>query len=41
MTAKDVIELLDVAVVERGCPEVLRMDNGPEFISCALSQVLW
>lgn len=36
LTAKDVIELLDAAVLERGCPEVLRMDNGPEFISHAL-----
>ena len=41
VTAKDVIELQDVAVVERGCPDVLRMDKGPEFISRALSQVLW
>ncbi|MCI7552075.1 MAG: hypothetical protein PUK40_05920 [Actinomycetaceae bacterium] len=40
MTAKDVIELLDVAVVERGCPDVLRMDNEPEFISRALAQVV-
>ncbi len=38
MSAKDVNELLDAAVVERGCPGVLRIDNGPEFISCALAR---
>ncbi|OFT88846.1 integrase [Corynebacterium sp. HMSC28B08] len=38
VTANDVIELVDVAVAERGCPDVLRMDNGPEFISRALAR---
>lgn len=38
VSAKDVIELLDVAVVERGYPDVLRMDNGPDFISRALAR---
>ncbi len=31
--AIDVIELLDIAVLTHGGPQVLRMDNGPEFIS--------
>lgn len=38
LTAKDVIELLDLAALERGRPKVLRMDNGPEFISDALAR---
>ena len=36
LKAKDVIELLDLACLERGRPKVLRMDNGPEFISHTL-----
>lgn len=36
--AAKVVELLDVIVCERGTrPRVLRMDNGPEFISRALA----
>lgn len=33
ISAADVVEMLDVAVLEHGCPKVLRMDNGPEFIA--------
>lgn len=33
ITATDVIEMLDVASIDHGRPRVLRMDNGPEFIS--------
>ena len=29
----DVIELLSGLMVERGCPEYIRSDNGPEFIA--------
>ena len=37
--AKAVIELLDIACIEAGRrPRVLRMDNGPEFISRALEE---
>lgn len=36
--AKDVVELLDITMIERGsAPQVLRMDNGPEFIAQALA----
>lgn len=38
INAKGVIELLDLAVLEHGAPRVLRMDNGPEFISKALKE---
>lgn len=38
ITAADVVELLDVAVLDRGAPRVLRMDNGPEFIAAALAE---
>ena len=38
ITAKDVVEMLDVAVLQRGTPRVLRMDNGPEFIARALAE---
>lgn len=38
LAAKDVIELLDVAALERGRPQVLRMDNGPEYTSDALAR---
>ena len=34
MEAKDVIRVLDAAVLERGCaPDFIRSDNGPEFIA--------
>ncbi|WP_290343029.1 IS3 family transposase [Corynebacterium auris] len=34
--AASVVELLDLAVLDRGAPKVLRMDNGPEFIAAKL-----
>lgn len=34
--AASVVELLDCAVLDRGAPKVLRMDNGPEFIAAKL-----
>ncbi len=37
ITAADVIELLDVLSLQYGRPEVLRMDNGPEFIAKSLA----
>ena len=36
MGAADVIEMLDLAVLTHGAPQVLRADNGPEFIAGAL-----
>lgn len=36
VTAHQVIEMLDLAVLNRGAPRVVRMDNGPEFIAKAL-----
>jgi len=37
MEAKDVIRILDTAVVERGsAPEYIRSDNGPEFVAKAV-----
>ena len=37
MEAKDVIRILDAAVVERGsAPEFIRSDNGPEFVALAV-----
>jgi putative transposase len=37
MEAKDVIRILDQAVLARGCvPEFIRSDNGPEFIALAV-----
>ncbi len=34
MKAKDVIQILESAVLERRCaPEIIRSDNGPEFVS--------
>ena len=33
MGAVDVIEMLDLAVLAHGAPQVLRADNGPEFIA--------
>lgn len=38
ITAEQVIEMLDVAVLERGTPRVVRMDNGSEFIAQALRE---
>ena len=39
MGAVDVIEMLDLAVLTHGAPQVLRADNGPEFIAAA--QARW
>ena len=37
MEAKDVIRILDAAVIERGgAPQFIRSDNGPEFIALAV-----
>ena len=37
MEAKDVIRILDAAVIERGGPpQVIRSDNGPEFVALAV-----
>jgi len=37
MEAKDVIRILDTAVIERGGPpEFIRSDNGPEFVAQAV-----
>ena len=37
MEARDVIRILDAAVLARGCvPEFIRSDNGPEFIALAV-----
>ena len=38
MGAADVIETLDLAVLAHGAPQVLRADNGPEFIAGALGR---
>ena len=38
MGAADVIEMLDLAVLAHGAPQVLRADNGPEFIAGALGR---
>ena len=38
MTANEVIEILDRLVQERGAPEYLRSDNGPEFIAKAVKE---
>lgn len=38
VSAKDVVEMVDIAMLERGStPKVVRMDNGPEFIAKALA----
>lgn len=34
--AEDVVEVLDLARAERGAPEYVRMDNGPELVAQAL-----
>ena len=37
MESKDVIRILDEAVLARGCvPEFIRSDNGPEFVALAV-----
>lgn len=33
MTSRDCIDLLSVAMRERGVPEMIRSDNGPEFVA--------
>ena len=38
MGAADVIEMLDLAVLAHGAPQVLRADNGPEFIAGAMGR---
>ena len=38
MGAADVIEMLDLAVLAHGAPQVLRADNGPEFIAAAMGR---
>ena len=38
MGAVDVIEMLDLAVLAHGAPQVLRADNGPEFIAAAVGR---
>ena len=37
LPAARVVRVLDRVVAWRGCPEKLRMDNGPEFASVALA----
>ncbi|MHB8613808.1 MAG: IS3 family transposase [Candidatus Dormibacteraceae bacterium] len=36
ITADDVVDVLDQAKAERGAPECIRMDNGPELIASAI-----
>lgn len=38
LPAQRVIRVLDRIALERGYPQMLRMDNGPEFISLALAE---
>ena len=39
MESKDVIRILDEAVMARGCvPEFIRSDNGPEFVALAVQE---
>ncbi len=40
LPAKAVIEVLDQVLIERGVPEYLRSDNGPEFIAKAIQRWL-
>jgi transposase InsO family protein len=40
LPAKAVIEVLDQVFAERGVPEYLRSDNGPEFIAKAIQRWL-
>jgi transposase InsO family protein len=36
MTSRDCIDLLSVAMRDRGVPELIRSDNGPEFVATAM-----
>ena len=38
MGAVDVIEMRDLAALACGAPQVLRADNGPEFIAAAVGR---
>ena len=38
MGAADVIDTCDLAVLTHGAPQVLRADNGPEFIAAAVGR---
>lgn len=38
MGAVDVIDMRDLAVLTHGAPQVLRADNGPEFIAAAVGR---
>jgi len=38
ITARDVVETLEKLVEERGAPEFIRSDNGPEFIANAVKE---
>ena len=38
MGAADVIEMLDLAALTHGAPQVLRADNGPEFIAAGVGR---
>ena len=39
MEARDVIRILDGAVIQRGsAPEFIRSDNGPEFVALAVQE---
>ena len=39
MEARDVIRILDEAVIQRGsAPEFIRSDNGPEFVALAVQE---
>jgi putative transposase len=40
ITAKEVIELLEEQIRERGAPDFVRSDNGPEFIARAVKAYL-
>ncbi|EGI16310.1 transposase B [Escherichia coli M605] len=41
LPALRVVRVLDGSVANRGYPAMLRMDNGPEFISLALAEWAW
>jgi putative transposase len=38
LDAKNVVEVMDRVTRERGCPEIISVDNGSEFTSRALEQ---
>ena len=40
LRAKDVIDILEVAIATHGCPKHIRSDNGPEFIAYAIQEWL-